>query len=176
MENDVRMVQLQIKAFNKALSRADKANIIDSETYRVINDLIDYDRMTKSGYGKAGAKYLESLTPSELAAYSSDIKQAKDLLEMEKTLSQIDIDAAKDPKDLLWKMFQKLEDAGLAFSSKQVHAVELGFKDISIREMVLKMNKYLTDANYGLSDFDAWFNEQITFKEYSEYEKEKNTP
>ena len=175
MENNAAIIQKQIKAFNKALSRADKANIIDNDVYEVISDLIDYNRMTKSGYAKAGTKYLERMSPEELLAYSSDISQAKGLLEMNKTLMQVDIDSAKDPKDLLWKMFQKLEDAGLAFSSKQVHAVELGFKNISVREMVIMMNKYLKDGDYGLSDFDAWFNSRITFKEYSDYEKETNS-
>ena len=55
MDNDVKYVQLQIKAFNKALSRADKANILGGDTYATINDLIDYERMTRSGYAKAGA-------------------------------------------------------------------------------------------------------------------------
>ena len=89
MDNDVKYVQLQIKAFNKALSRADKANILGGDTYATINDLIDYERMTRSGYAKAGAKYLEKMTPNELAAYSADIKQAKDLIELEKTISLI---------------------------------------------------------------------------------------
>lgn len=165
MENNVRMVQLQIKAFNKALSRADKAELISGDTYGVISDLIDYDRMTKSGYAKAGTKYLEKMTPDELLSYSADIKQAKDLLELEKTIQMVKIDSASDPKALLWKMYQKLQDAGLAFDSDQVQAVLEGNVNISVRDMALKMNKYLIDKDYGLSDFDEWFNEKAALEE-----------
>ena len=164
MDNDVKYVQLQIKAFNKALSRADKANILGGDTYATINDLIDYERMTRSGYAKAGAKYLEKMDPDELAAYSSDIKQAKDLIELEKTISLIDIESTTDSKALLWKMYQKLEDSGLAFDSDQVQAVLEKDSGITIREMALHMNRYLTDMDYGLSDFDEWFNSKISLE------------
>lgn len=165
MENNVKMVQLQIKAFNKALSRADKADLISGETYGVITDLIDYDRMTKSGYAKAGSKYLEKMKPDELLSYSADIKQAKDLLELEKTIQMVEIDSAVDSKALLWQMYQKLQDNGLAFDSDQVQAVLEGNVNISVRDMALKMNKYLMDKDYGLSDFDKWFNEKAALEE-----------
>lgn len=165
MENNVRMVQLQIKAFNKALSRSDKADLLHGESYGVINDLIDWDRMTKSGYAKAGTRYLEKMTPDELLSYSADIQQAKDLLELEKTIQMVEIDSAADGKALLWKMYQKLQDAGLAFDSDQVHAVETQSVGITIREMVLHMNRYLTDKDYGLSDFDRWYNEKAALEE-----------
>ena len=165
MENNVRMVQLQIKAFNKALSRADKANLLHGETYGVINDLIDWDRMTKSGYAKAGAKYLEKMTPEELLSYSADIKQAKDLLELEKTIQLVEIDSAADPKSLLWQMYQKLQDAGLAFDSDQIQAVLNGDVNISVRDMALKMNKYLREKDWGLSEFDEWFNEKAALED-----------
>ena len=165
MENNVRMVQLQIKAFNKALSRADKADLLHGETYGLINDLIDCDRMTKSGYAKAGAKYLEKMTPEELLSYSADIKQAKDLLELEKTIQLVEIDSAADPKSLLWQMYQKLQDAGLAFDSDQIQAVLNGDVNISVRDMALKMNKYLREKDWGLSDFDEWFNEKAALED-----------
>lgn len=165
MENNVRMVQLQIKAFNKALSRADKADLLHGETYGVINDLIDWDRMTQSGYAKAGAKYLEKMTPEELLSYSADIKQAKDLLELEKTIQLVEIDSAADPKSLLWQMYQKLQDAGLAFDSDQIQAVLNGDVNISVRDMALKMNKYLREKDWGLSDFDEWFNEKAALED-----------
>lgn len=160
MENNVSMVQLQIKAFNKAFSRAEKADIISSEVYAAITDLIEYNRMTKSGFGKAGKKYLESMTPEELLAYSSDIEQAKNLIELEKLNTKLDIESAADPKGLLWQMYQKLESAGLPFDSDQVKAVLDGDTNITFKDMAIKMNKYLNDKNYGLADFDAWFNEQ----------------
>jgi len=163
MENNVRMVQLQIKAFNKALSRADKADLLQGETYGVISDLIDWDRMTKSGYAKAGAKYLEKMTPEELLSYSADIKQAKDLLELEKTIQMVEIDSA-DPKSLLWQMYQTLQDAGLAFDSDQIQAVLNGDVNIPVRDMALKMNKYLRKKDWGLSDFDEWFNEKAALE------------
>ena len=158
--NNIDMIQLQIKAFNKALSRADKANSISNDVYAAISDLIDPERMTKSGYGKAGRKYLENMTPEELLAYSSDIQQAKDLLEIDKLSYLLDIESAKTPHDILWKMYQKILDAGYEFDSDDVRAVEMGSANISVRNMALKMNKYLKDYEYGLSDFHAWFTEQ----------------
>lgn len=163
--NNVQFVQKQVKAFNKALSRADKANILSNEIYAAITDLIDYDRMTQKGYGKAGTKYLESMTPEELMAYSSDIENAKNLIELEKLSFQLDLSSAKDAKSLLWQMYQKLEDAGYAFDSDQVRAVVEGETNITVKAMAVKMNKYLNDPNYGLSDFDEWFNEMASLED-----------
>lgn len=157
---NIEMTQLQIKAFNKALSRADKANLISDDIYAAISDLIDPERMTKSGYGKAGKKYLESMSAEELLAYGSDIEAAKDLLEISKLSNQFDISAAKDPKGLLWGLYQKLEDAGLGFDSDPVDDVLRGNVNVSVKDLALKMNKYLTDENYGLSDFKEWFDSQ----------------
>ena len=159
---NIEMTQLQIKAFNKALSRADKANLISDDIYAAISDLIDPERMTKSGYAMAGKKYLESMSSEELLAYSSDIQAAKDLMEISKLSNQIDISAAKDPKGLLWRLYQKLEDAGLGFDSDPVDDVIKGNVNVSVKDLALKMNKYLTDENYGLSDFKEWFNSQNT--------------
>ena len=159
---NIEMTQLQIKAFNKALSRADKANLISDDIYAAISDLIDPERMTKSGYAMAGKKYLESMSTEELLAYSSDIQAAKDLMEISKLSNQIDISAAKDPKGLLWGLYQKLEDAGLGFDSDPVDDVLKGNVNVSVKDLALKMNKYLTDENYGLSDFKEWFNSQAT--------------
>jgi hypothetical protein len=159
---NIEMTQLQIKAFNKALSRADKANLISDDIYAAISDLIDPERMTKSGYGKAGKKYLESMSTEDLLAYGSDIEAAKNLLEVSKLSNQLDISGAQDPKGLLWRMYQKLEDAGYAFDSDQVRMVTEGEVNVTMKEMALKMNKYLTDEDYGLSDFTEWFNSQAT--------------
>lgn len=158
--NNVKMVQNQIKAFNKALSRADKAASIDGEFLREINDLIDYERMTLKGFAKAGTKYLESMTPEELLSYSSDIQQAKDLIELSNLEFKLDIEGAKDPKALLWKLYDKLDDAGYAFDSDQVKEVADGETKINYRDFALKMHKYLTDENYGYSDFNEWFDSQ----------------
>lgn len=162
--NNVDYVQRQVKAFNKALSRAEKAGYISGEAFRSIYDLIDNDRMTISGYGKAGKKFLSEMTPEELLLYSADIQQANELLSVEKMLQELDIESAKDPKGLLWSMYNKLEDAGFAFDSTQVHAVELGDVNISYRSMIQQMNKYLNDPDYGLSDVDKWFKEQSSLE------------
>lgn len=161
---DVTNIQLQIKAFNKALSRADKAETLSDEVYAAIMDLIDPERMTKSGYGKTGKKYLESMTPEELLAYSSDIKDAKNLLELESLSFKLDLESSKDPAGLLWRMYQKLEDAGYAFDSEQVKSVLDGEANVSYKDFALHMNKYLHDEEYGLSDFNQWFNEQTTLE------------
>ena len=159
---NLEMTQLQIKAFNKALSRADKANLISDDIYAAISDLIDPERMTKSGSGKAGKKYLEKMSPEELLAYGSDIEAAKNLLDISKLSTQLDISEATDPKGLLWRMYQKLEDAGYAFDSDQVRAVVDGEVNVTFKDMALKMNKYLNDEDYGLSDFTEWFNSQAS--------------
>lgn len=161
---DVENIQLQIKAFNKALSRADKAGSVSDEVYATISDLIDPARMTKGGYGKAGKKYLESMTPEELLSYSADISEANTLLQVDTLSMKLDLEDVQDPKGLLWRMFQKLKDNALGFDSDYVHAVEIGTVNIGYREMVLKMHKYLTDADYGLSDFDEWFNSKATLE------------
>lgn len=159
--NNVEMVQKQIKAFNKAFSRADKAGNISNEFYAAITDLIDPERMTKSGLGKAGTKYLSNMTPEELLTYSSDIEQAKNLIDLENLSTKLDIEGATDKKALLWKMYQKLEDAGLPFDSDTVKMVADGeSKNVTFKDLALQMNRYHHDPNYGLSDVMAWFDEQ----------------
>lgn len=168
MKNNVEMVQKQIKAFNKALSRSYKAGSITRQLDKVITDLIDVDRMTKSGYGKAGAKFLESLSTEELLAYSADIEQAKYLVDVSTFEFKIgfDVFAAKDPKSMLWKLFDNLMDridaAGLAFDSDDVKDVIDGEVLINYKDLAIQMNKYLNEAKngYGLSDFKAWYESQ----------------
>ena len=152
--NNVSEIQKQIKAFNKQMQRAEVNEKIGNFYYKAITDLIDMDRMTSGGYAKAGSKYLESMSYADLMAYQADIKAAKDLLEISITTYQMDIDFAIDKKSALWQMYQKLEDSGLGFDSDQVHAVAEGDEDIGFKDMMKMMNKYLTDPNYGLSDFN----------------------
>ena len=102
------------------------------------------------------------MSPEELLAYGSDIEAAKNLLDISKLSTQLDISEATDPKGLLWRMYQKLEDAGYAFDSDQVRAVVDGEVNVTFKDMALKMNKYLNDEDYGLSDFTEWFNSQAS--------------
>lgn len=157
MTNDVKMVQKQIKAFNKALSRADKADFLHGELYANINDLIDFERMTKSGNAMAGEKFLSTMTPEELQAYASDIAEAKAKLELLTMSSKLDLEGVKDVKGALWTLYQKIEDAGYHMDSDQVRDVEIGKIDVSYRQMLEKMNKYLNDPHFLKSDFDDWY-------------------
>lgn len=160
MTNNVQMVQRQIKTFNKALSRAKKKGSIDF-VLDGINELIDYDRMTHSMFAKAGKQYLESLSPEELLAYSADIERAKELIEVGNTSYLLDLEGAKDPKALLWKLYDSLDKAGLAFDSEQVKDVAEGNTPISWKDMAAQMQKYKTDENYGLSDVQKWYDSQL---------------
>ena len=169
MANNPRQIELQIKAFNKALARADKAGRISNEAYKLISDLIDYDRMTKSGYAKAGAKYLESMTPKELLAYSSDIQEAKEVLELETMEYKLDIqgviDMAKDPVSLLWKYQDYLTDRGHPYDSTQIYNYAEGkTRNITWRDLIHQMQKTLIDENYGLSDALDWYNSKEGLK------------
>lgn len=161
MTNDIRDIQLQIKAFNKALERADKAGRISDKAYELISDLIDYDRMTQGGYAKAGAKYLEAMSNRDLLSYSSDIQEAKDVLELETMEYRLDIEGAKDSKALLWKMYQKLVDEGMPFDSGTVYMVAEGkTKNVTWKDLAMQMNKYLHTDNYGLSDVMKYIDEK----------------
>ena len=155
--NNVKQIQLQIKAFNKALSRADKADSISDNVYAAISDLIGYDRMTKSGAGKAGEKYLSSMSPKELMAYSSDIEAARNLLKLDKIISEFDIGEYSDTKSLLWKLHDELIAKALPFDSNQVRDVAEGYVDISPEELIVQMYKYKNDPTYGSADVYEWF-------------------
>lgn len=164
MNNNVKMVQSQIKSFNKALSRA-KAKGSTSDVLDNINDLIDYDRMTHKMFAKAGKGYLESLTPEELLAYSADIEYARELIDVGNWAYKLDIEGAKDPITLMWKMFDELKAKGLGFDSDQVKAVEKGDVNISWKEMAGVMYKYLNDPDFLLEDVDNWWNKQTGLEE-----------
>lgn len=151
------IIQKQLKAFNKALSRADKAGILSDEIYAAISDLIDPDRMTASGMAKAGKKYLESMQSVEVLAYSSDIKAAKQLLEIEKLSGVLDVVGNSDTKGFLWRIHQELIDAGMPFDSDQVKAVEDNTKEVTVKDMALHMIRYKVDPNYGLAEFNEWY-------------------
>lgn len=154
--NNAHYIQLQIKAFNKYMSRYQ--DMISDEIYEAITDLIDTDRMTASGYAKAGSKYLESMTPEELLAYSSDIENARMLIDFDMITDELDIANAKDPKSALWRMAEKLKDAGIGYDSDQIKAVEMGeTENISFKDMMLQMNKLYNDPDYGLSDMYEWW-------------------
>lgn len=154
--NNAHFVQLQIKAFNRYMQR--NQDKISDEVYEAITDLIDIDRMTASGYAKAGSKYLENMTPKELLAYSSDIEEARMLLDFDMITDQLDINNAKDPKSALWRMADKLRDAGMPFDSDQIKTVADGeATNVRFKDMMLQMNKLLHNPDYGLSDFYEWW-------------------
>jgi hypothetical protein len=155
------MIQLQIKAFNKAYQRAQKADKVSDEIYEAISDMIGYDRMTKSGAGKAGTKYLESMTEEELLAYSADIEVARDLLKLDKIIDSFDLGDAKDVKSLLWKMYDDLQAQGMPFDSDQVYAIAEGEIKADWKQLVIQMNKYKNDPEYMLADVDEWFNSLV---------------
>lgn len=156
MNNNVRYIQKQIKAFNKYMSR--NLDNISDEVYEAIEDLIDLNRVTASGYAKAGSKYLEEMSPKDLLAYSSDIEEARMLIDFDMLTDEFDIHNAKDPISALWRMVQKLEDEGMPYESSQVKAVEKGeTTNIKFKDMMLQMNKLLHDPDYGLSDVKEWW-------------------
>ena len=156
MNNNVQMVQKQIKAFNKALSRA-KSKGSTKDVLENINNLIDYDRMTHKMYAKAGKGYLESLSAEELLAYSSDIEAAKELIEVGNWASKLNLEGATDPMSFLWKMCDDLKAKGLPFDSDQIKAIQKGEVDVDWREMAKQMERYMTDPDYTLGDVQEWW-------------------
>ena len=159
MNPNVSMVQRQVKAFNKAFSRIEKAGKITGEGLALVTDFIDYERMTQSGYAKAGKKYLESMTEEELLAYSADIEDAYDIIKWDREMSAFEV-STKDPESLLWKMYNMLDDNGQPFDSDDVKDVIDGVYDVGFKEMASKMYKLLKNKDYGLSDFNDWFQKQ----------------
>ncbi len=149
-------IQKQIRAFNKQFSRIDKAGLITNSGYALVTDLIDYDRMTMKGFAKAGTKYLENMTEEELLAYSADIEDAYDILRWDKEMSEFEI-SAKDPESLLWKMYNELDEMGQPFDSDDIKDVIDGVYEVGYKEMASKMYKLLKSKDYGLSDFNDWF-------------------
>ena len=155
---NVLQTQKQIKAFNKALSRA-KAKGSVKDVLAKINNLIDYERMTHKMYAKAGKRYLESLSVEELLAYSSDIEDAKELIEVGNWASKLNIEGASDPMAFLWKMCDELKAKGLPFDSDQIKAIQKGEVDVDWREMAKQLEKYMNDPYYILSDVEKWWKE-----------------
>lgn len=156
MNNNVRYIQKQIKAFNKYMSR--NLDNVSDEIYEAIEDLIDLDRLTASGYAKAGSKYLEGMSPKDLLAYSSDIEEARMLIDFDMMTDRFDITNAKDPKSALWRMAEKLVDQDIPFDSNQVKAVEKGLTtEIKFKDMMLQLSKMLHDPNYTVEDMREWW-------------------
>lgn len=158
--NNVKMVQKQIKAFNKAWSRADSAKVLSMEYNDIISDLVGADRLTKDGYAKAGVKYLQSLSDYQLAALSADIQQAREAIDVAKISDSVDIRDfdISDPKSAIWNMYNKLLDSGYQLDSNQVKSLADGdFQEDTIG-VLKEMKKVLTNKNYGLADFSEYFN------------------
>lgn len=157
--NNVQMVQKQIKAFNKAWSRADSAKVLSMEYNDIISDLVGADRLTKGGYAKAGVKYLQSLSDYQLAALSADIQQAREAIDVAKISDSVDIRDfdISDPKSAIWNMYNKLLDSGYQLDSNQVKSLADGdFQEDTIG-VLKEMKKVLTNKNYGLADFSEYF-------------------
>ena len=158
--NNVKMVQKQIKAFNKAWSRAESAKVLTMEYNDIISDIVGAERLTKGGYAKAGVKYLQSLSDYKLAALSADIQQAREAIEVAKISESVDIREfdISDPKSAIWNMYNKLLDSGYQLDSDQVKSLADGdFQEDTIG-VLKEMKKVLTNKNYGLADFSEYFN------------------
>lgn len=161
--NNVDYVQLQIKAFNKFLKRHDAD--VSNKMYEIITDLIG-ENITPSGYGKAGMRFLEKMTPEELHAYSADIASAKKLIQLtEYTTGIVEELAFEDPKSGLWKMYNKLEDLGHPMDSEQVKSILDGDVEADYRQTLINMARMVEDEEYGLSDFTDWYNQLPTLKD-----------
>ena len=159
MNPNIDKIQKQIRAFNKQYSRIEKAGLITSEGLALVTDLIDYDRMTNAGFAKAGSKSLENMTEEEILSYSADIEDAYDIIRWDKEMSEFEL-SAKDPESLLWKLYNYLDDNGQPFDSDDVKDVIDGVYEIGFKEMASKMYRVLKDKEYGLSDFNEWFQSQ----------------
>ena len=156
MNDSIINIQKQIKAFNKYMSR--NLDNVSDEVYEAIEDLIDLDRLTASGFAKAGSKYLEGMPHKDLLAYSSDIEEARMLIDFDMMTEKFDITNAKDPKSALWRMAEKLRDQDIAFDSDQVKAVEKGLTtNIKFKDMMLQLSKLLHDPNYTVGDMREWW-------------------
>ena len=77
----------------------------------------------------------------------------------------LDINGAKDPKALLWKLYDALDKAGLAFDSDQVKETVDGENGINWKDMAKQMVKYKNDENYGLSDVQKWYDSQVALED-----------
>jgi hypothetical protein len=157
--NNAQLVAKQIKAFNKAWSRADSAHQLTMEANEIINDLVGTDRMTKGGYAKAGEKYLQSLSDYDLAALSSDIQKAREALDIAKITSNMNLENViiDDPKSAIWSMYNELLDRGYQLDSNQVKSLADGDYDANTVDVLKEMNKVLTKKNYGIADFSEYF-------------------
>lgn len=159
MNPNVKMVQKQIRSFNKAYSRVLNADKLTPQGLAITGDLIEYDRMTQAGFAKAGTRYLENMTEEELLAYSADIEDAYDIVRWDKEMSEFEL-SAKDPESLLWKMYDLLDVNEVAFDSDDVKDVIDGVYEVGYKEMASKMYKLLKNKDYGMSDFNNWFQSQ----------------
>lgn len=161
-QNNLKMVQKQIRAFNKKWSRADSAHVLDMEMNEEIKDLLGTAGFTKAGYVKAGEKYLQSLSEYQLASLSADIQDAAKAIDIARFTQSLDISNIRisDPKSALWSMYNKLIDRGLDLSSSQVKTMEDSILEGKSRyttlETLKEMNKALNDPEYGVADFADW--------------------
>lgn len=157
-KNNVHYAQLHIKSFNKYLSR--HLESVTDLQYEVITDLIG-ENLTRSGFGKAGAKFLQQLSDEELQSYLADIDAAKQLMMQDEIIADITKDYlfSDDPKAGLWKMYQLLEDMGYPFDSSQIKEIVDGDVKADYRSTIIEMGKMITD-DYGVSDFTEWYNKQ----------------
>lgn len=160
MNPNVKMVQKQIRSFNKAYSRILNADKLSAEGLALTGDLIEWDRMTKSGFAKAGTKYLENMTEEELLTYSSDIQDAYDIVRWDREMQEFEL-SAKDPESLLWKMFDVIEEKReLDLNSNDIKDIINGVYEIGYKEVASKMYRVLKDESYGNSDFHEWLQKQ----------------
>lgn len=159
--NNVQMVQKQIKAFNKAWSRADSAKVLSMEYNDIISDLVGADRLTKGRYAKAGVKYLQSLSDYQLAALSADIQQAMETIQVAKISNELNIEEydISDVKGAVWQMYNKLMTTyGTGLDSEQVKSLEKSITsgETSVVSGLKEMRKFVTQKNYGNANFKEY--------------------
>ena len=102
------------------------------------------------------------MTRSELMQYTSDIMEAKKMLQNMKELDELvelgsEI-ALKGDRAELWRVYNELANKGYKLDSEQMHDLITNEETGSITDIVNSIIRVADSSDYGMADLDQWFN------------------
>lgn len=159
-DTELKSVQKAIRSFNLYYATSNKKNPLEENTQGILDELLDFDRMTKKGYAKYSMKMLKSMTRQEVEEYMGDIANAKHLLVAVNQLPDFVESAAqislKGDREGLWFLYEKMKDLGYQLlTSDEFHDI-VHYEEIDMSSIVEKIIEVAT-TDLGISGFSKWF-------------------
>lgn len=151
---------------NKRLARTMNNAKLSTGAIQEMFDIYTEKFNTPSMRFKAGEKYLQSLTSAELSSYISNVDALDRLISTLRSSSMI-VEAFGEEvgSTAIWRLYNYMKAQGAELPSEMVKELADAELDLNEKnEVLVEMLRYLVDDDYGIADFDEFYNTQHILK------------